>query len=165
MRRSSAAKFTPWPSTSLFSGRFCAHTLSVLPLAMFWVAALVSLASVSFTRCEIASPALVSRSILPRIRRHIDLVRRPRLIQQLLKLSQRLSTNRPALAPYYHESHWPVEYGKLLLNQIPSQLLGQSQAYNASELSVDFLDIILDVDFAIANHRGLGKIRVPLARF
>jgi hypothetical protein len=84
--------------------------------------------------------------------RLFHLVRRIRLGETLLEISKTVRSYCAALSPQHDEPHRSIELGYLVLRQRPRDLLGQAEARYPNAFAIAFLDVVIDVDIAVADH-------------
>src|SRR4051794_24444440 len=77
---------------------------------------------------------------------------RPRLREALLQVFESIGPHCTPLTTQNHESNRPIEPWYLELGERPRDLLGQAKTGHANALSVALLDVVVDLDFPIANH-------------
>jgi hypothetical protein len=104
------------------------------------------------TRRRLARLLLPRRFILARRNSLIDFIRGPWTIQRFLQFIQRVCANRSTLSPDHNKSQRTIQHRQLGFVHRARELLRQSQPRNSNESILSFLDIVLDIDFAIPNH-------------
>src|SRR4029079_7910458 len=116
----------------------------------------------SFSVCQVSRALLPFRLVLSRVRRLFDFVGRPWPVERVLQLRQRISAYSAALATDHDKPERPVELRQLCLGDIPRELFRKTKPRDTGERAVLIFDIVFDVDFAVANDGGFGKIGISI---
>lgn len=87
----------------------------------------------------------------PIVLRLLHFVGRPRLCETLLQVVERLGAHSTALPAKDHESHRTIELGNFRSCQRARDFFRETEPRDAATLTVPLLDIVVDLDFAVAN--------------
>src|SRR5687768_12768328 len=95
----------------------------------------------------------------------LHFVRRPGLGKLFLEILERIGSHGSTLAAQNHEPNRPVQYGDLTFRERARDFLGETQSRHALPHPIALLDIIVDLDFAVANRGMTRKLRNAVAHF
>jgi hypothetical protein len=103
----------------------------------------------------VAVTARLSTSVCERLN---HLVGRPWLIECFLQVAERIRSNCAPLPADHHEPERSIEHRELFFCERSREFFRKTQARYSGELTVGVVDIVLEVDFAVADDRSIGKM-------
>src|SRR4029079_6336061 len=102
-------------------------------------------ASVPSPRCELTRPSLFPRHRLRPRSLIVNLIRRPRPLEDFLKLVESVGPDGASLSANHNETKWTIEHGELRLTDCTRKLFRKSKSGYPNLLAVSFFNIVVYV--------------------